>query len=163
MDAFGPLSAQFRDADRPVAPDAEVDWYASRIPPDALALDVMCGYGRLLAPLVARGRKVHGVDASTAMLARCGEKLTAAGASAPTFRQDVTRMNVPFRYGCAFVADAAFQLPADRWRSASFTDMRKDVSASALAGAARRTRMSAIWSSFDMRGSRLRQAGKNCQ
>jgi SAM-dependent methyltransferase len=112
MDAFGPLSTLFRDADRPVAPDAEVDWYAGGIPPDALALDVMCGYGRLLAPLVARGRKVHGVDLSAAMLARCGAKLAAAGARAPTFRQDVTQMNIPFRYGCAFVAGEAFQLLA---------------------------------------------------
>ncbi len=112
MDAFGPLSAQFRDADRPVAPDAEVGWYAGRIPPDALALDVMCGYGRLLAPLVARGRKIHGVDQSAAMLARCGERLASSGASAPTFRQDVGQMNVPFRYGCALVAGAAFQLLA---------------------------------------------------
>ncbi|MFO1315778.1 MAG: class I SAM-dependent methyltransferase [Burkholderiales bacterium] len=110
MDAFGPLSALFRDADRPAGPGSEVDWYAERIPAEALALDVMCGYGRLLAPLVARGRKIHGVDASAAMLARCDEKLAAAGASAPTFRQDVAQMNLPLRYGCAFVAGAAFQL-----------------------------------------------------
>lgn len=108
MDAFGPLSAQFRDADRPVAPDAEVDWYAGRIPPDALALDVMCGYGRLLAPLAARGRKVHGVDLSAAMLARCEARVPAG--AVPTFRQDVAQMNLPFRYGCALIADAAFQL-----------------------------------------------------
>lgn len=113
MNAFGPLSALFRDADRSVAPEAEVDWYAGRMPGDVLALDVMCGYGRLLAPLVARGRKVHGVDASAAMLARCEEKLAAAGAGAPTFRQDVAQMNLPFRYGCAFVAGEAFQLFAE--------------------------------------------------
>ncbi len=119
MDAFGPLSALFRDADRPAAPAAEVDWYAQRIPAGALALDAMCGYGRLLAPLVARGRKVHGVDASAAMLARCAGKLAAAGADAPTFRQDVTQMNVPFRYGCAFVAGEAFGLLAEPWLAAA--------------------------------------------
>ncbi|MBK9116591.1 MAG: class I SAM-dependent methyltransferase [Betaproteobacteria bacterium] len=119
MNAFGPLSTLFRAADRPAAPDTEVDWYASRIPPDALALDVMCGYGRLLTPLVARGRKVHGVDSSAAMLARCGDKLAAGGAAAPTFRQDVAQMNLPFRYGCAFVAGEAFQLLAQPWLAAA--------------------------------------------
>ncbi len=113
MDAFGPLSALFRDTDRPRAPDAEVAWYAERIPRDALALDVMCGWGRVLVPLAARGVKVHGVDRSAAMLARCDAGVAAAAANAPTFRQDAVQMNLPFRYGCAFVADGALQLLAE--------------------------------------------------
>jgi ubiquinone/menaquinone biosynthesis C-methylase UbiE len=113
MEAFGALSALFREADRPVAAGPEVAWFCERIPPEGLALDVMCGWGRVLVPLAGQGRKVHGVDASAAMLARCDARLAAAGASAPTFRQDVTELNLPFRYSHAFIADGAFQLLTD--------------------------------------------------
>jgi len=120
MHAFGPLSTRYHDADRPRAPDAEIAWYAERIPASGgLALDVMCGWGRVLVPLVAQGRKVHGVDLSAAMLGRCEAKLAADAAQAPTFRQDIAQMNLPFRYGCAFVAGGAFALITDPAAAAS--------------------------------------------
>ena len=119
--AFGPLSALFRDTDRPCATQAEVAWYAQHLATGALALDAMCGWGRLLAPLAARGCKVHGVDASAAMLARCDTNAAtavthaAADAATPatTFRQDIVDLNLPFRYAHAFIADGAFQLLTD--------------------------------------------------
>jgi SAM-dependent methyltransferase len=113
MQAFGPLSTLFRNADRPRAADAEIAWYMQHVPPGSLCLELMCGYGRLLAPLAATGGKFHGVDQSPAMLALCEEKLAAQGATAPTFRQDIVQMNLPFRYGCAFVAGGSFQLISD--------------------------------------------------
>ncbi|MFO1322453.1 MAG: class I SAM-dependent methyltransferase [Burkholderiales bacterium] len=113
MQAFGPLSALFRDAGEARAPDAELAWYAARLPATGLVLDVMCGTGRVLVPLAGRGTKIHGVDLSAAMLARCEAKLAAANLAAPTFRQDIAQMNVPFRYGFAFIAGGAFQLITD--------------------------------------------------
>ena len=47
------------------------------------------------------------------MLARCEDMLGADGLAAPTFRQDIVQMNLPLRYGCAFVAGGAFQLITD--------------------------------------------------
>jgi ubiquinone/menaquinone biosynthesis C-methylase UbiE len=73
----------------------------------------MCGSGRLLVPLAARGHKVHGVDLSAARLAQCEVRLAARQLTAPLFRQDITQMNLPFRYGGAFIAGAAFQLVTD--------------------------------------------------
>jgi SAM-dependent methyltransferase len=113
MHAFGPLSTLFHDADRPRASDGEIAWYAQRLPPGALCLELMCGYGRVLVPLAAAGRKVHGVDLSASMLARCEAKLAADGLTAPTFRQDIAQMSLPFRYSCAFVAGGSFQLITD--------------------------------------------------
>ena len=113
MPAFGPLSALFREADHPRADDVEVAWYAAHIPADALALDVMCGWGRVLVPLAERGCNVHGVDASAAMLARCDARAATANARAPTFRQEVSQLNLPLRYGHAFIADGAFGLLTD--------------------------------------------------
>jgi Methyltransferase domain len=113
MDAFGALSALFREADRPAAIGSEIAWFCERIPPEGLALDVMCGWGRVLVPLAGQGRKVHGVDGSAAMLARCDARLAATGTATPTFRQDVAQLNLPFRYSHAFIADGAFQLLTD--------------------------------------------------
>jgi SAM-dependent methyltransferase len=113
MHAFGPLCTLFHAADRPRASDAEVAWYGQHIPPGVLSLELMCGYGRLLVPLAATGCKVHGVDQSAAMLARCEETLGEQEMTAPTFRQDIVQMNLPFRYGCAFVAGGSLQLITD--------------------------------------------------
>ena len=114
MPAFGPLSTLFRDADIPQASVAEVDWYAARITREiSRSLELMCGSGRMLAPLMARGHHIHGVDASPAMIASCEARLAALGLSTTLFRQDVAQLNVPFRYGCAYICAGAFQLIAD--------------------------------------------------
>ena len=77
----------------------------------------MCGSGRLLAPLVAAGFNVHGVDASAAMLAHCEARLAGRSDGARLFRQDVAELNLPFRYAAAFIAAGAFQLVTDPARA----------------------------------------------
>src|SRR4051812_5449109 len=105
----GPLATAFLDAVRPRASDDEVAWYAQRIgDPATLVLDAMCAAGRVLIPLVAQGFKVHGADAAPSMIARCEEKLAAQALATTLFRQDVAALNVPFRYGVAYVAGGAF-------------------------------------------------------
>lgn len=114
MASYGPLCTLFYDADKPAAPDAEVDWYAQHLPKNAgLVLELMCGSGRLLVPLAAQGFKLHGVDSSAAMLASCEARVAARGIEAPLFRQDLTQLNLPFRYAAAFVAVGSFQLITD--------------------------------------------------
>jgi Methyltransferase domain len=112
--SYGRLCTLFYDADKPAAPAAELDSYAQRLPKDAgPVLELMCGSGRLLVPLVADGLKVHGVDFSGAMLASCEARLAARGLQAPLFRQDVAQLNLPFRYAAAFVAAGSLQLISD--------------------------------------------------
>jgi hypothetical protein len=113
--ASGPLSTLVHDAERGRAPDQEVAWYAARLPRDAgTQLDAMCGSGRLLVPLVEAGFGVHGVDKSESRLASSRAKLGAASPDTPLFRQDITVLNLPFRYAAAFVGGGAFQRLADR-------------------------------------------------
>jgi SAM-dependent methyltransferase len=112
--ATGLLAASFFDSLHPRASDDEVAWYARHIgDPSMLALDAMCGAGRVLIPLLARGLKVHGVDASPPMIARCEEKLAAQSLATTVLRQDVVSLNVPFRYGAAFIAGSAFDAIVD--------------------------------------------------
>jgi len=114
LHAYGPLCTLFYDADKPVALDAEVSWYAQHLPKDSgPVLELMCGSGRLLVPLAGEGFKLHGVDLSPAMLASCEARLAARGIKAPLFRQDLTQLNLPFRYSTAFIAAGSFQLITD--------------------------------------------------
>ena len=117
--AFGPLAALFHEAVQGVAPDGELDGYAQTFPEDALLLDFMCGTGRVLVPWTARGGKMHGVDASSAMLARCEARLAAEGLATSLFRQDVSGLNLPFRYAGALVAGGALQYITDPAAAAS--------------------------------------------
>jgi SAM-dependent methyltransferase len=59
---------------------ADVDSILQRHgPPGRRLLDVACGTGKSFLPLLARGYRVTGCDASSAMAARAREKLGAAG------------------------------------------------------------------------------------
>src|SRR6266480_7557240 len=65
--AAGQLHALFACVENPRASDAEIAWYRAHLPHAAgTSLELMCGNGRLLAPLIEAGVNVHGVDASAA-------------------------------------------------------------------------------------------------
>ncbi len=114
MTAYGPLCAQFYDADKPIAPEAEVAWYLERLPPgDEPVLEVMCGAGRLLLPLLDDDVDLHGCDSSAAMLATCEAKLENVGYETTLLLQDATQLNLPFRYRAAFIAAGSLQLIVD--------------------------------------------------
>jgi hypothetical protein len=111
----GTLRAAFETAPTLRAHDAATAWYVSRLPRDTgTLLDAMTGSGCLLIPLLEAGFNVHGADASEAALARCSARLTSIGRSTQLFRQSVTALNLPFRYGAAFIAGGAFQSLAGR-------------------------------------------------
>lgn len=108
---YGPLCQQFYDADKGFAGADEVGWYAERLPRGAgPVLEAMCGSGRLLLPLLREGFHVHGADDSAPMLAACEARLAGEGRATPLFRQDLAALNLPFRYGAAFVAAGSLLL-----------------------------------------------------
>jgi SAM-dependent methyltransferase len=68
-------------------------------------LDLGCGTGRLLLPLLREGIEVVGVDASEPMLRRCRERLAQAGKHAQLHRGDFRRLALGRRFPlvvCAF-------------------------------------------------------------
>ena len=114
----GPLRAWFDEAISPRADPSEVAWYEARLPREAgVLLEPLAGHGRLLMPLLESGFALHGVDRSAACLARCRERLDAAGRTAELFRQDVCALNLPFRYAAAFFAAGTFQRLSGRGRA----------------------------------------------
>ena len=71
-------AAKYYDAN-PTIPD-DIGFYQARLPSaEAAVLELGCGTGRVLVPLVAGCRAMQGIDISEAMLARCRQKLQAAG------------------------------------------------------------------------------------
>jgi hypothetical protein len=106
----GALRAAFETTTAGPTHGEEIAWYASRLPRDAgTVLDAMTGSGWLLIPLLEAGFNVHGADASEGALARCSARLDSVGRNTQLFRQSITTLNLPFRYGAAFIAGGAFQ------------------------------------------------------
>src|SRR2546427_13128353 len=114
MSAYGAPATLFYDADKSSAGEAEVAWYAARLPRGAgPVLEAMAGSGRLLVPLLEAGFEVHGVDSSEAMLASCEKRIANGGRATQLYRQNVTTLNLPTRYAAAFIAAGSFQLLPD--------------------------------------------------
>lgn len=70
-------------------------------------LDLACGTGRVLVPLLEAGLDGDGLDESAAMLARCQAKTDAAGKRPTLQRGDMREFRMPRRYArilCAFNA-----------------------------------------------------------
>src|SRR5262249_19707037 len=92
----------------------EIAWYAARLPRGrGVVLDAMTGSGRMLVALLDAGFQVHGAEASRALLARARSEVERRGHATELFAQSVAALNLPFRYGAAFVADGAFQRLVD--------------------------------------------------
>jgi SAM-dependent methyltransferase len=71
-------AAQYYDPN-PTIPE-DIAFYTARLPSaDASVLELGCGTGRVLLPLAAACGSIYGLDRSPAMLARCVQKLQAAG------------------------------------------------------------------------------------
>ena len=65
-------------------------------------LDLGCGTGRLLLPLLQAGLDVDGCDYSADMLALCRERATAAGLSPTLYQQAMHELDLPRRYKTIF-------------------------------------------------------------
>lgn len=73
-------------------------------------LELMCGTGRLLAPLAEAGFDVAGVDSSPAMLERARQRLDRVGLQATLFQQPVDKMRIVGRYRTIVIGLDSFAL-----------------------------------------------------
>jgi len=107
------LAALFHESAGAVT-EGEIAWYVARLPRGrGVVLDAMTGTGRMLVALLDAGFQVHGAEASRTQLARCREEVERRGHATELFAQSVAALNLPFRYGAAFVAGGAFQRLVD--------------------------------------------------
>ncbi len=69
-------------------------------------LDVACGTGRLLLPLLQAGIDIDGCDISGDMLHHCERKAIAMGLSPHLYNYPMHAMNLPRRYKTIYMCDA---------------------------------------------------------
>src|SRR5215510_15927880 len=105
-------AAQYYDAN-PTIPD-DISFYQARLPStEAVVLELGCGTGRVLVPLVAGCRAMQGIDISEAMLAHCRQKLQAAGippSKAQVTHGDITHFALGQRFDLIIAPYRVFQL-----------------------------------------------------
>lgn len=77
------------------------------------ALEIACGTGRLLLPLLQAGLSVEGFDSSPQMLAQCKIKAEQATIKPVLYEQAMQALSLPKRYGCIFSALGSFQQLSD--------------------------------------------------
>jgi hypothetical protein len=127
------LRHAFELASGGVASAAEIAFHADRLAASGPSLAAMCGIGRLLVPLCAAGHNVHGVDSSATAIGICEARLATRSLTAPLFRQPAAELNLPFRYGAAFVAGGALQRIVDPTRAfAALSRLRAHLLAPAV-------------------------------
>jgi len=77
------------------------------------AIEVGCGSGRLLLPLLAAGHPIEGLDSSPDMLRRCRESAAMLGLSPTLHLADMTGFRPPTGYQAVAVPAFALQLAGD--------------------------------------------------
>ena len=78
-------------------------------PPTGRLLELGCGTGRILLPLLKDGWRGDGIDASETMLALCREKLENEGLSARLHRQKIEELSLTDRYHRIIIPGFTFQ------------------------------------------------------
>ena len=90
-----------------VAQASEVAFYQRWIAADGgRALDLCCGTGRLLLPLLRAGVQVDGCDLSADMIALCRERAERESLAAELFVQPIHALALPRRYRTIFICDS---------------------------------------------------------
>lgn len=107
---YDALCAEFYDADKKYASQEEVDFYTYLFNETDIILELMCGSGRLLIPLLQAGYTVHGCDNSVAMLQSCRERAEKLGLQPKLFDTNLETMDLEGLYDGIIIPLGSFQL-----------------------------------------------------
>ena len=114
MSSYGKLCAEFYDIDKPEAPPDAFDFYLAEAKRAGGAiLEPMCGSGRFLLPLLARGFDVTGSDASPSMLAACRARAGQHGLEPALTEGRLETLSYERRFHLIFIPSGSFCLITD--------------------------------------------------
>lgn len=78
------------------------------------ALEIFCGSGRILCPLVKEGFKVDGIEQSIDLVNKLNKRLLEQKLRANIYQMNASDISIKYKYGCMFIAAGSFQLIIDR-------------------------------------------------
>lgn len=114
MSSYTSLEALLHDAFWATEESPELAWIdaiLTRRP--GRALEIGCGSGRLLLPLVQKGHRIDGIDLSADMLALCRSAAAALGVEPVLHHGDMTTFSPPQPYEILLVPAFTLQLAGD--------------------------------------------------
>lgn len=114
MSSYGKLCTEFYDIDKPEpAPDAFDFYLAQAERAQGAILEPMCGSGRYLLPLLARGFDIEGSDSSADMLAACRDHARHSGLEPKLSEQALDALDSDRRFDLIFIPSGSFCLITD--------------------------------------------------
>lgn len=111
MSTYGNLCTEFYDIDKPEPPPDAFDFYLAEAErAQGAILEPMCGSGRFLLPLLARGFDIEGSDASSHMLDACRAHAQRQGLEPTLKEQALDSLASDRRFGLIFIPSGSFCL-----------------------------------------------------
>ncbi len=111
MNAYSSLEALLHDAFWADEETPELLWIENLL--EEPALEIGCGSGRLLLPLLQKDRRIEGLDNSADMLALCRESAATLGLDPVLHHADMTTFSPGKSYASLFVPAFTLQLAAN--------------------------------------------------
>ncbi|MEL6164694.1 MAG: class I SAM-dependent methyltransferase, partial [Cyanobacteria bacterium J06628_3] len=81
---------------------------------DGTVLEMMCGSGRVLIPLLRQNIDIDGLDCSSEMLESCREQVLEEGLNCNLYEQYAHEMELPRKYKTIIFSYSSFALIIDR-------------------------------------------------
>jgi SAM-dependent methyltransferase len=108
---YSEYMARSMSANRPLPDPGEYEWLQGYLSSNEQPfVELACGYGRLLLPIMEHGYSIVGTDASPEMLAHCRTLAQAKGLQPRLHRQLMQELSLAETFGFIFIADCTFVL-----------------------------------------------------
>jgi len=115
LNPYGKLCTQFYDITKPSPPDDAFKFYLEQArSADGPVLELMCGSGRFLVPLLQKGIDIDGSDASADMLEACRIKCESIGLKTNLYQQFIEETKLPRKYKLIIIPARSFILVIDQ-------------------------------------------------
>ena len=114
MKHYSKICTLMYDLDKPVVPEVDLEFYLNYVEEaKGPILQAMVGTGRFALPLMEKGFKIDGVDASTDMLAKYRRVCKERGFDANIYENTLAEMELPELYALIFITSGSFSLITD--------------------------------------------------
>jgi SAM-dependent methyltransferase len=118
-DTYGELCTEVYDLSKPLGFSfGDVEFYLDRLSTiNGKVLEVGCGSGRVLIPLLQAGIDIDGLDNSDAMLESCRRRCNELGLNPNLFKAEMHNFSIACKYEAIIIPVGSFQLIEGRERA----------------------------------------------